>query len=66
MKIVKNFNGNQEAPTGTVSFLSWENPAFREAMEQAFNVSPREIISQVVIERDGIKAVFESKNSVSQ
>lgn len=58
MKI--NFAPNNYSPTGVVSFASWDNAELKEAIRKAFNESPRERITEIVIERDGIKAVFET------
>lgn len=49
--------------SGTASYLSFTSAAFTEAIRQAFNESPREVITRIVIERDGITAFFETKNS---
>jgi len=61
MKI--HFDPNNGAPTGVVSFASWENRDLQEALRKAFNESPREQITEIWINRDGIKAVFESKDA---
>lgn len=55
------FAPSNYAPTGVVSFASWENADLQAAIRQAFNESPREQIVEIVIERDGIKAVFETR-----
>ena len=49
------------SPTGIVSFASWDNHDLQEAIRRAFNESPREQIVEIIIERDGIKAVFEPR-----
>jgi len=50
------------SPSGLVSFASWENHDLQEAIRRAFNESPREEIVELVIDRDGIKAVFGTKS----
>ena len=57
------FSPNNYELVGTVSFLSWSNPDFQNAIRKAFKEGPREQITELVIERDGIKARFEPKNS---
>lgn len=59
MKI--NFCPNNYSPCGVVSFASWENRDVQDAIRRAFNESPREEIVELVIERAGIKAVFETR-----
>lgn len=59
MKIT--FAPNNYSPAGTVSFASWENSDLQAAIRQAFHESERENITEIVIERDGIKAVFETR-----
>lgn len=56
-----NFTPNNYQPEGTVSFLSWANQGLLDAIRQAFRESPRERIGEIVIETEGIKAVFESR-----
>jgi hypothetical protein len=53
---------NSDGPTGTVSFASWDNRDLQDAIRKAFNESPRETIVEIIVERSGIKAVFEPKN----
>jgi hypothetical protein len=56
------FAPNNAPPlTGAVSFLSYADAEFQKAVRQMFNESPREQITEIRIERDGIKAKFESK-----
>ena len=57
-----NFSPSNYQPTGLVSFASWSNPDLHRAMRQLFNESPRE---QIIVERDGIKAVFETRAGCS-
>jgi hypothetical protein len=52
-----------ERASGVASYASWENPDLQAAIEKAFNTSPRETITRVEINRDGIKAFFETKNA---
>ena len=52
---------NNYQPSGTVSFLSWTNQDLKDAIRQAFHESPRERIAEIVIEQEGIKAVFEPR-----
>lgn len=61
MKI--NYAPNNYSPTGVVAFASWENQDLQAAIRLAFRESPREDIVELVIERDGIKAVFETRAS---
>ena len=56
------FCPNNYTPTGVCSFASWDNKDLQEAIRKAFHESPRERITEIVIERDGIKAIFEPKN----
>lgn len=49
--------------TGIVSFCSWQNKDFQEAVRRMFHESPRERIVEIQIGRDGIKAKFEMQNS---
>lgn len=53
-----NYAPNNYQPDGTVSFLSWSNNDLIEAIRRAFCESPREQIIELVIEREGLKAVF--------
>lgn len=55
------FAPNNYKPTGIISFASWENRDLQNAIRQAFHESPREDLVEIVIERDGIKAIFETK-----
>ena len=48
---------------GVVSFITWTNQDFQKAIRQMFNESPRELITEIRIERDGIKAKFAKRNS---
>ena len=50
-------------PSGSISFITWSNPELHEAIRRAFHESPRERLVEIIIERDGIKAVFELSNS---
>lgn len=56
-----NYQPNNYQPTGTISFASWENKDLQNAIRQAFHESPRERIVEIVVEREGIKAIFETK-----
>jgi len=60
MKIT--FCPNDYSPTGICSFVSWENIGLQKAIRTAFHESPRERISEIVIERNGITAIFEPSN----
>ena len=61
MKI--SFNPNTDyAPAGTVSFVSWQDRNLQDAIRKAFRESPREEIVELVVESNGIKAVFEPRN----
>lgn len=55
------FLPNNYQPTGLVSFASWSNPALHAAIRKVFSESPRENIVEIIVERDGIKAVFEQR-----
>lgn len=55
------YSPNNYQPDGTVSFLSWSNSELLDAIRKAFHESPRESIVEIVIEREGIKAVFETR-----
>lgn len=44
---------------GTKSQISFQNPAFREAMNKLFNVKDTEYISDIDITDEGITATFE-------
>jgi hypothetical protein len=55
------FDPSNYQPTGVVSFLSWSNQDFLNAMRAAFHESPRERIIELVVEKTGIKAVFETR-----
>lgn len=61
-----NFCPSNYQLSGVVSFASWNNPALIDAIRKAFNESPRERIEEIVIDRDGIKARFETVNSCIQ
>ena len=54
---------NNYQPTGVCSFASWSNPDLLEAIRRVFGTSPREELVEIVIEREGIKAVFEYRAS---
>lgn len=56
-----NFCPKTYQPTGTISFLSWTDPKLRKAIRQAFYESSREDIVEIVVEREGIKAIFKTK-----
>ena len=56
------FDPNNYQPDGTVSFLSWSNSDLHAALRTVFRESPRERIAEIVIERTGIKAVFEKRD----
>jgi len=56
-----NFAPNNYHPTGVISFASWDNSDLRDAIRQAFHVSPQEQIVEIVVEREGIKAIFEKR-----
>lgn len=55
------FTPSNYQPTGVVAFASWSNDDLRAAIRQAFHESPRERIVEIVVEREGIKAVFEQR-----
>ena len=55
------FAPNNYQPTGTISFASWENEDLQNAVRQVFHESPRERIIEIVVEREGIKAIFEQR-----
>ena len=57
------FSPNNHELSGTVSFASWSNQDLQDAIRKACHESPRERIVEIVIERDGIKAKFESQNT---
>ena len=61
MKIT--FDPSNYSPTGVVSFASWENKDLQAAIRKAFNESERENIVEIVIDRQGIKALFETRAS---
>lgn len=48
-------------PSGVVAFASWNNQDLIEAIRRAFRESPRENIVEIIVEREGIKAVFEAR-----
>jgi hypothetical protein len=54
---------NNYSATGVVAFASWENKELQAAIRLAFRESPQEDIVEIIIERDGIKAVFETRAS---
>lgn len=54
------------SPSGVVSFASWDHIDLQAAIRRAFNESPRERIVEIIIEREGIKAVFETKSTCAQ
>ena len=58
-----NFNPQDYDLTGCVSFCSWSNPEIQDAIRKAFNESEREEIVEIVIDRQGIKAKFETRSS---
>lgn len=60
MKI--SYSPNNYEPTGIVSFKAWTDPELQAAFRRAFSESPREAINEIIIERKGVKAVFEKKN----
>lgn len=64
MKI--SFCPNNNSPSGVMSFASWENPALQAAIRQAFGESEHENITEIIIERDGIKAIFETRASCAR
>lgn len=47
--------------TGTSSFMSYHNPNFKRAMNEFFGVKNNEYITDIVIQRDGIRAYFKFK-----
>lgn len=57
------FDPNNYTPTGVISFVTWENRELQDALRRAFHESPREELATIVIERAGIKAIFEPRNS---
>ena len=61
MKII--FCPNESKMSGVVSYASWENRDLQDAIRRAFNVSPREEIVEIEIDRAGIKAKFETVSS---
>ena len=56
---IKILPNNYDGPSGTVSYIRYKDSRFDEAMRVMFNASPREEITEVVLDRDGIKAKFE-------
>ena len=46
---------------GVVSFVRWTNAELQEAIQGVFHESTRERIVEIVIEREGIRAVFEKR-----
>jgi len=48
-------------PQGPVTFRSWSDAAFKQAMRDLFQESPRETLVELVIDREGIRARFEPK-----
>lgn len=55
-----------ESGSGCCSFASWENSDLQAAIRKAFNESPREQIVKIEIDRQGIKAFFETRNCCKQ
>jgi len=55
------YDPNNYQPCGVISFASWTNSDLLAAIRQAFHESPREQIIEIVIEREGIKAIFEPR-----
>lgn len=51
-------------PSGVVSFVPWSSPAVHAALRGLFQESPREDLVEVIIETDGMKAVFETRQCV--
>jgi hypothetical protein len=52
---------DDDQPSGTVSFASWNNPDLQAAIRRAFGESPREEITDIYIDRQGVKALFVNK-----
>ena len=57
------FAPNNYQPNGTISFASWANSDLLAAIRLAFHESPRERITEIVVEQEGIKAIFEHRPS---
>ena len=55
------FNPNNYQPTGLVSFASWSNGELHEAMRRLFHESSRERLVEIIVEQEGIKALFEPR-----
>lgn len=56
------FDPNEnDVPTGVVSFASWEQLDLQDAIRKAFNESERENITDIYIDRRGIKALFDTR-----
>ncbi len=56
------FDPGDYQPDGTIAFLSWSNSELHAALRTVFRESPRERIVEIVVERSGIKAVFEKRD----
>lgn len=60
MKIT--FDPADGGPCGVASFAAWESPAFQMALRKhVFRERPNEEIVELVISRDGIKALFDRR-----
>ena len=56
-----NFCPNSPGKTGPASWIGWDSKELAEAMRQAFKEGPRERLVEIDIDRNGIRAWFESK-----
>lgn len=57
---------NQPKRTGVASFISWDSAELRDAFRRMFHESEREEIVEVHVERNGITAWFETKNTAKR
>ena len=55
------FNPNDYQPSGVISCAAWTNPGLQAAIRQVFDESSRERIVEIVVDEEGIKAVFEQR-----
>ena len=55
------FAPNNYQPDGVLARVSWSNQDLEKAMDMLFRTSPRERISELVIDMDGITAKFEQR-----
>jgi hypothetical protein len=53
--------GDKNAETGTYSTIPWDHADFAKAMRVAFHAQPEEVITDVFITGDGVKAKIERK-----